>query len=293
MSESTDSFRATLCVTPDFDAASIWMSWGARGARALSRGEFGATTGAPRLLELFDRLGIESTWFVPGHTAETWPTISAEISARGHEIGNHGYLHEAFDQLSLDEARAVVRKGNDVLEKVTGQRPQGMRVPAGDFEGSLLKALVDEGFRYDSSLLGADFHPYWCRDSDELTEDGPTTFGERLDLVELAISFTMNDFSHFEFNYGNPLLVGDHPPSTVEEMWTSQFDYMYDNIPGGVLTLTLHPQCIGHGLRIAMLERFLQHCASRPGVRFARLDQVAEEFRAAEAAKESPRANSS
>ncbi len=240
--------------------------------------------GAPRLLELFDRLEIETTWFVPGHTAETWPQITADISSRGHEIGNHGYLHEAFDQLSPDQARAVIRKANDALERITGQRPQGMRVPAGDFDGSLLRLLVEEGFRYDSSLLGGDYHPYWCRDSDTLAEDGPNTFGQQLDLVELSISFTMNDFSHFEFNYGNPLLVGDHAPSAVEEMWTSQFDYMYDNVPEGVLLLTLHPQCIGHGFRIAMLERFLRHCASRPGVRFAKLHQVADEFREAQRA---------
>ncbi len=47
------------------------MANGARDARSLSRGEFGARVGAPRLLDLCDTFGIPSTWFVPGHTAET------------------------------------------------------------------------------------------------------------------------------------------------------------------------------------------------------------------------------
>jgi peptidoglycan/xylan/chitin deacetylase (PgdA/CDA1 family) len=278
------SHRATVCISADFDAMSIWMSWGARGARVLSRGEFGATIGAPRLLQVLERYSIPSTWFVPGHTAESWPEVTAEIAARGHEIGAHGYLHEAFDRLSRDEVTRIVRKSNDALERVTGQRPRGLRVPAGDFDGELLELMVDEGFSYDSSLLGGDFFPYWCRGRDELDDDGPVKLGPRLNLVELPIGFITNDFNHFEFNYGNPTLVGHDPPRRVEEIWREQFDYMHEHCPGGTLILTLHPQTIGQGLRIAMLERFILHCMSRPGTRFATHESVATEFRQAEVA---------
>jgi peptidoglycan/xylan/chitin deacetylase (PgdA/CDA1 family) len=276
------SHHVTVCVTPDFDAVSLWMSWGARGARVLSRGEFGATTGAPRLLDLFDRLAIETTWFVPGHTADTWPEVTSEISVRGHEIGNHGYLHEPFDQLTLDQARAVIHKANNTLERITGSRPTGMRIPAGDFEGALLEVLVDEGFVYDSSLIGG-VEPHWCRSPDELHDDGPNVLGHRIDLVEFPIGFITNDFNHFEFNYANPMLVGHDTPSHVEEIWRSEFDYMYEHVPGGVMTLTLHPQCIGHGSRIRMLERFLSYCQSQPGTRFTTLETAGLEFRRREA----------
>src|SRR5579871_1921149 len=132
MSEGGAKPRATVCVTVDFDAVSLWMTWGATGARSLSRGEFGARIAAPRLLALFERLGIPTTWFIPGHTAETYPEPAAAASAHGHEIGNHGYAHEAFDKLSAEQARAVIRKANAALQRVTGQTPRGMRVPAGD-----------------------------------------------------------------------------------------------------------------------------------------------------------------
>jgi peptidoglycan-N-acetylglucosamine deacetylase len=275
--------RATVCLTIDFDALSLWMNWGARGPQALSRGEFGANVGAPRLIELFDRYEIETTWFIPGHTADTFPTITSAVAERGHEIGNHGYLHESFDRLSDDQCRAVLRKGNETLERVTGQRPRGFRLPAGDGRPTLFDILLEEGFSYDSSMNANDFSPYWCRSGDEPREDSGHVFGRRIELVEFPIGFVMNDFHHFEFNYGNPLLVGHDAPSHVEEIFKSQFDYMYENVPGGVVNVTLHPQCIGQGLRIAMLERFIQHCRSRPGTRFTRVESVVAEFRQAQA----------
>jgi peptidoglycan-N-acetylglucosamine deacetylase len=275
--------RATVCVTVDFDAICIWMAWGARGARILSRGEFGADVGAPRLLELFEQLSIPTTWFIPGHSAETYPRIPEHVVAAGHEVGHHGYLHEAFDTLSESEARDVIRKGSEVLERVTGRRPQGMRVPAGDFDGSLFEILIDEGFTYDSSIIG-EYQPRWCRAKDELYDDRPPQFGETLPLVELPLSFVMNDFCYFEFNYANPALVGLSSPDHVYSIWSSQFDYMYENEPGGVLNMTLHPQSVGWGLRVAMLERFLKHCLERPGVEFATCSTVADRFRAKEGA---------
>lgn len=253
------------------------MQWGATGPKALSRGEFGARVGAPRLLELFDRLGIASTWFIPGHTAETWSAVTAQVARNGHEVANHGYLHESFEARTLDECRAITRRGTQVLERITGQRPSGFRLPIGDAPPDLFELLVDEGFVYDSSLCGDDFHPYSCRKSDRVVIDGPNVFGDPVDLVEMPWSFIMNDFHHFEFSYANPHLPGHDAPSAVEEEWTSQFDYMYEHVPGGIVTLIVHPQSIGQGSRIAMLERFIAHCLSKPGTRFARMDQVVSE----------------
>ena len=112
---------ATVCLSLDFDVTSIWLMFGLTGARTLSRGEFGATTGAPRVLELCDRYDITSTWFVPGHTADNYPEVTAEVARRGHELGNHGYVHEDFGSLSLEESRAVLRKGNAAIERITGR----------------------------------------------------------------------------------------------------------------------------------------------------------------------------
>jgi peptidoglycan/xylan/chitin deacetylase (PgdA/CDA1 family) len=284
MTQSTPStFRATVCLTIDFDAVSVWLQWGARGLRALSRGEFGATVGVPRLLSLLARKGIDVTWFIPGHTVDTWPDLTTEIARCGYEIGNHGYLHDSFDDKSPAECREILRKTNAAIERTTGTVPVGFRAPAGDVAGDFLEILLSEGFRYDSSLLGNDFSPYWCRSRDEIRADGPLVFGDPIDLVEMPFTQAMNDFHHFEFSYGAPLLIGHDAPSSVEEIWTGTFDYMYEHVPGGILNVTCHPQSIGHGMRMAMLERWIDHCLAHPGTRFARVDTVAEEFRLSQA----------
>lgn len=275
--------HASVCLTVDFDAVSLWMQWGARGIRALSRGEFAATVGVPRLLALFGRRDIQTTWFIPGHTVDTWPRLSAQIAQAGHEIGNHGYLHDSFSDCSPDEIRRVLRKANESIERVTGSRPTGFRLPAGDAPGNLLEILLDEGFQYDSSLNGNDFSPYWGRTADELHDDRGNVLGTGIDIVEMPFVVAVNDFPHFESNYGSPTLYGHDAPSSVEEIFFAEFDYMYDHA-GGTLTATCHPQSIGHGMRIAMLDRWIEHCLARPGTRFLRLDAAADEFRAAQRA---------
>jgi peptidoglycan/xylan/chitin deacetylase (PgdA/CDA1 family) len=276
--------RATVCVTLDFDAASLWMAWGASGARALSRGEFGAKVGAPRLLELFRRLEVPTTWFVPGHTAETYPEMTARITELGHEVGNHGYMH-VLDQSSDAALRAELRRANAALKRITGMTPVGMRVPAGEFDGDLFKVLVEEGFTYDSSLIG-EFYPSWCRSKDTVSTNGPNVEGEKLDLVELPLTFIVDDFNYFEFNYADPMLVGLCSPDYVHGIWKAQFDYMYNNCPGGIFNITIHPQCTGWGLRAAMLEKLIIYCQGCAGTRFATCGTVAEEFRLASKATE-------
>jgi peptidoglycan-N-acetylglucosamine deacetylase len=270
--------RATICLTVDFDAVSVWMQWGARGPKALSRGEFGANVGAPRLLDMFSKLGIQTTWFIPGHTAETWPKVTARVAECGHEIANHGYLHESFEQRTRDEATAIIRKASATLKQITGQTPKGFRLPIGDASPGFFELLTEEGFLYDSSLCGYDFNLYSCRRADKLVESGPMEFGEPLNLVEVPWSFIMNDFHHFEFNYGTPSLTGHDSPSAVEEEFRSQFDYMYSHVPGGIVTIIVHPQCIGQGSRIAMLERFIRYCLAKADTRFARMDEVVAEY---------------
>jgi peptidoglycan/xylan/chitin deacetylase (PgdA/CDA1 family) len=60
----------------------------------------------------------------------------------------------------------------------------------------------------------------------------------------------------------------------VLEIWQEEFDWMDKHIDGGVLTVCMHPQVIGRGHRMAMLERFVDHCAAA-GAGFAALGDVA------------------
>jgi hypothetical protein len=69
----------TVALTFDHDAISSEVRRG-DGPMTISRGEFGPRVGARRVLELLDREGIPSTWFVPGHTIETFPESVARSS---------------------------------------------------------------------------------------------------------------------------------------------------------------------------------------------------------------------
>ena len=116
--------KIDVCLTFDFDAMSVWIgTFHARSPSALSRGEFG-NVGANRLLTMMREWGIQSTWFVPGHTAEAFPQTVQKIAEDGHEIGHHGYFHER-PQNPEDEGRDFDR-ASAALERLIGKRPSGI-----------------------------------------------------------------------------------------------------------------------------------------------------------------------
>lgn len=274
--------RATVCLTFDFDAISLWIGpFRATSPSVISRGEFGVV-GVERILKLLDRTGIKGTFFITGHTADTYPESVKAIVAAGHEVGHHGYLHENPVVLSQEEERAVLEKGLAALDRAAGVRPVGYRSPSWDNSPHTIHLLQEYGFRYESSLMGHDFMPYWARVGDVIHKDRGYEFGIPSDIVEMPVSWILDDFPHFEYvRTETRLSPGLSAPSKVEEIWRGEFDFMYREVDGGVLTLTMHPQVIGRGHRMLMLERLIDYFGSHDGVRFATLAEAAEEYRAA------------
>jgi peptidoglycan/xylan/chitin deacetylase (PgdA/CDA1 family) len=126
--------------------------------------------------------------------------------------------------------------------------------------------------------MARDFEPYRPRVGDEADADGPFRFGEEVDLVEMPIDWSLDDWPYFGLNW-NAHHVGLRTPDEVLAVWASEFDYLYERVGAGVFTLTMHPQIMGRGHRLLMLERFIEH-VRRPGVKFRRLGEVASEWRA-------------
>ncbi len=274
------SANYTICLTFDFDAISGWLN-SARGISPgpISRGEFGAVT-APRILKMLDQYGIHSTWFVPGHTAETYPEIVRSVLAHGHEIGHHGYCHESPINLNLLEERRVLQKGIEAIKRVTGSRPMGYRSPAWDMSPNTVDLLLELGFVYDSSLMGNDFSPYWCRRGDSYTLDQPYHFGESVELVEVPVTWGLDDFPAFEFvSTPNQVLPGMRAPSEIYEIWAGDFDYMVANLTSGVYTLTMHPEVIGRGHRFLLLEKLINHMLQTPGIHFERISDFVRSWK--------------
>jgi peptidoglycan/xylan/chitin deacetylase (PgdA/CDA1 family) len=269
--------RLSVCLTFDFDALSPWAFELAGGnVAALSRGEFGAVA-VPRILALLERRGIPATFFVPGHTALAYPELVREIRDAGHELGHHGWVHEPLSQLEPDRERELLRRGLDALDRVAGVRPLGYRAPSVDVSAATVDLLVEHGFLYDASFSGSDFEPYYLRTGDVFPADAEYEFGDSVDLVGIPFSWLLSDFQYFEFVPG--VTGRQDPPSTVHEVWLAELEWAHGNAPGGVFDLCMHPQAIGRGPRLAMVERLIAAAAALEGVVFERLGDYAARWR--------------
>lgn len=85
--------------------------------------------GVQRLLKLFDKYKIKATWFIPGHTLETFPEDCAVIRDKDHEIGLHGYSHENPADMTIEQQRDVLDKTYKMLTEFCGKPPKGSVAP--------------------------------------------------------------------------------------------------------------------------------------------------------------------
>ncbi len=276
----SDRPRLTVALTVDYDAMSDGIRRGDPPVK-LSHAEFGPRVGAPRLLELFARESIPTTWFVPGHTLVTFPESTEAIVAGGHELATHGWYHEDFAELSRDETRAVLERSRDAVAAVSGAAPQGFRAPYWSLGGQTLELVEAAGYRYDSSLMAGDARPYRVRHGDRHSVAEGTTWGREGALLEVPVYWAMDDWPHFE---PGPSRVGLSAPSTVLEIWTEELRWAWDHEPGGLLMVTFHPECIGRGHRMRLVERFIAACRELDGVVFDRLDRHLDRIEAPGAA---------
>ncbi|MCP5152580.1 MAG: polysaccharide deacetylase [Ectothiorhodospiraceae bacterium] len=272
-----------VCLTFDFDAMSGFVSRGLTTPTAISRGEFGAV-GAQRILGLLRRFGIESTWFVPGVVIDTYPELCERIAEEGHEIGHHGWTHVPPADLSREQEHAGLVRGNEAIRRITGARARGYRSPAWDLSPHTVELLLAEGFVYDSSMMGHDYLPYHARQGDVVELEEPIRFGPRTALLEMPVSWSMDDHPHFEFvRYGSAILPGLRPGSGVLENWIDDYRYMARELEFGIATYTFHPYVMGRGHRMLVLERLIETLA-REGAEFLTMEQAAARFVAREPA---------
>jgi len=272
---------ATVCVTYDFDALSFWLhsmrSWDSPTDH--SRGLFGVDVGVPRLLELHDDLDIPATFFVPGHTIDSFPSVCEEIWDTGHDIQHHGWSHrnpQSFD--GRDEEEEDIIRGIESIKELTGRAPSGYRSPAWDHSSHTLDILRDNGFEWDSSLMGTDFRPYYVPDNWGGEQGDTYDRGDTSEVVELPVNWQRDDFPQLEFIWKKFVLWGFADEEMVFEKWRAQFDWMYENVDDGVFILTMHPQSIGRAPRIGYLRDLLDEFRSKD-VEFRLMDDVAESFR--------------
>ena len=71
------------------------------------------------------RFGIKATWFIPGHSIETFPEQIAAVAEAGHEIGVHGYSHENPISMTPEQEEIVLDRCIELITRVRGKPPTG------------------------------------------------------------------------------------------------------------------------------------------------------------------------
>ena len=271
--------RHIVCLTFDFDTMSGFIARGLTTPTPLSRGEFGARASS-RILALLNSRDITSTWFVPGFTIETFPRECEAVVKAGHEVAHHSWAHVPPSDQTREEEEADMARANDAIARLTGRKARGYRSPSWDLSPHTIELLVKHGFLYDSSLMGADYWPYRARRGDVAELGRPYRFGEETPLIEMPISWSLDDYPHFEFlRTPQTVLPGLQSARTVMANWLDEFRYMKKSVDWGILTYTTHPYVIGRGYRMLALEEFVDTLA-REGAVFMTMEDAAQEAQA-------------
>lgn len=270
--------RHLACLTFDFDAISGWIARNMTSPSPVSRGEFGPNVALPRILELLRKYDIPTSWYVPGHTLETYPDQCSQVFDAGHEIGHHGWTHRPPASLSREEEEAELQRANDSIKRLTGRAARGYRSPSWDLSPHSVDLLLKHGFVYDSSMMGNDYTPYRVRNGDIITLEKPAVFGPATSLIEMPISWSLDDYPHFEFiRTPEWILPGNMNANQVLDNWISDFVYLRDKLDWGIITYTFHPFVIGRGHRMLVLEKLIQ-ALKDGGAVFTTLENAAAEY---------------
>ncbi len=250
--------RMAVALSFDIDNSTPTLARAIPGSEPMSRGQYGAVDGLPRILRVLDNENVPASFFIPAVSAALNPEMIPSIQAKKrHEIGIHGWIHENLVELN-DEAKEqqLLNQSVELMTKALGKRPVGYRAPSWAMSPFTMKQVKEAGFLYDSSLMASD-------DAYEITLDGKPT-----GIVELPIERIVDDAPYFGAANGSL-----PSPELVEKIFRDEFDVAYEE--GGLYVLTMHPHYTGHRSRALWLDKLIVYMKSKPGVWFATHQEVA------------------
>ena len=216
---------------------------------------YGHYEGVPRVLDLMDKHGIKLSSFMIGKAVETSPDIAQEIVRRGHEAAAHGRVWENSYQLPRDQEKRFIADSVQTIQKITGQTPVGWNAYWMRNSIHILESLQELGFVYHI---------------DEPSRDEPFIVPVRgRDFVTVPYTFHMNDIVSFPFQ--------DWNAAGYEQALRDEFDQLLEEgaTRRRMMVISLHDRISGHAGRVRALDRFLTYAKSKPGVWFARKDEIA------------------
>ena len=235
--------RCAVALSFDVDHETNELRDGGTSIGAMSRGQYGNRQGIPRILKLLERHDIPGSFYVPAVVAQLYPGEARSFVDLGHEVGIHGWIHERNSVLPHDAERDLQMRSADVLERICGKRPVGIRTPSWDFSHHTLEITRDMGLVYDSSLM-ADV------DCHRLLLDG-----EDSGVVELPVEWIRDDAVYFNMNRFSALRPYTPPEGVFDIFWR---EFEAARAEGGIFQLTMHPHVIGYRSRMWILDELVQ-----------------------------------
>ena len=280
-----------VCINPHFDAVALWIgSFGGEDSPCdISRGVFAAKRGVPRLLDLFKRYGITTTWGVTGHSMESFPVRPKMFVKAGHEIAVHGYLHENPLAMTREQEADVLDRTIDVIKKASGKAPTGYMAPWWELSPHTIDLLVSRAdhlrLQLDGGRLSSPLPAFGRQlDQDRLLRPAkdwmkPWVAGKPVDLVEIPASWHLDDAPPTMFVKAFPNSHGFVTGQALEQIWKDQFDWVYRNHDYAVFPITIHPDSAGKPHVLMVLERLIDHMMAHSGVRMVTFADMAADFR--------------
>jgi peptidoglycan/xylan/chitin deacetylase (PgdA/CDA1 family) len=257
--------KCAACLTFDMDGDSLihvdYPRDGNRRVAAISMLRYGPLVGVPRIVDTYERLGIKQTFFIPAWCIEQYPGAVEAILRGGHEIAHHSYIHEnPLEQSRADESHWL-DVGIEVIKKATGKTPRGWRAPLYNFSDKSLDLLLERGFKYDASLMGADI-PYVIRSR----KNG----GE---LIELPSHWGLDDWPQYVQSMDLHYMMPIRSARNGFDLYLREFEAAYAY--GALWAPVLHPFVTGRLARWHVFAEFLEKVVAQGDVWFAPMDEIA------------------
>jgi peptidoglycan/xylan/chitin deacetylase (PgdA/CDA1 family) len=233
-------------------AAQRWQPKpGALDHQSISFAQYGGKAGIWRILNILDKAGMPATFCTNAHSVEVYPEAAAQVVKCGHDFAAHGYTQDAhLADMTAEQEQATIRRCIEVLEKNTGQRPQGWLSPI------LAWTAHTDDFLAQEKML-------WHGDANytDLPRRVHTPHG------------TIAHVPHSDYTDNRVLWLS---PQDYFNVYKDTFDYLYANEPLSLMVMTLHCHFGGRPLMSAQMHKLLRYFSSFPGVWFARHRELAQ-----------------
>ena len=217
--------------------------------------DYGFKEGIPRLLDMWDRVGVKVTSHMVGQAVERHPELAKEIVDRGHEAAAHGQTWEPQYSMTPDQERAGYQASIDTIQRVTGTRPVGFNAFWLRGTPETLTILQDLGFIYHI---------------DDISRDEPFTVTvKHRPFVVVPYTIRNNDIVRF-----------DSPATTnlayLQDL-KDDFDILYSEAADRrrMMSISAHDRVSGIPGRVKVVEEFIRYAQRQKGVAFMRKDEIA------------------